>query len=387
MRRLLCIAVLMLAAAFSAAAQDLSAHEKRKARLEEEIAMIDRQLKDNNSKHRDVTQQLQLIRRKISNRENIIYDIRRRISGYEKEIAGKTAEIERMSAEMDTLLVYYEKLVRAAYRNRDSRLWFAYIFAGEDLSQGLRRYSYLKKMSRMMDSQARQIKQLQQQLSDEKASLEKLRAEAVSARKDRERELSALKQEEKSAQSVETKLRSSRRTYEKQLAAKKKEVEELSRKIRQLVEEAMAAKDAPKVDYKLSGEFSSNKGCIPWPTSSHAVIESFGQHYHPVFKGVKLPYNYGVNIATAPKAQVRAVFDGVVKQVVVMPGYSQCVLVQHGEYFTFYCKLGSVAVKAGQTVTAGELVGTVDTVNGDTVFHFQIWKGQEPQNPELWLSE
>lgn len=58
------------------------------------------------------------------------------------------------------------------------------------------------------------------------------------------------------------------------------------------------------------------------------MIESFGQHYHPVNKSVKLPFNNGVNIATANAAQVKAVFDGEVRQFIVMPGYNQCVLIQ-----------------------------------------------------------
>ena len=115
------------------------------------------------------------------------------------------------------------------------------------------------------------------------------------------------------------------------------------------------------------------------------MIESFGQHYHPVNKSVKLPFNNGVNIATANAAQVKAVFDGEVRQVIVMPGYNQCVLIQHGEYFTFYCKLGSVSVKAGDKVKTGQTIGKVDTIAGETELHFQLWKGRAPQDPELWL--
>ena len=82
---------------------------------------------------------------------------------------------------------------------------------------------------------------------------------------------------------------------------------------------------------------------------------------------------------------VNAVFDGVVKQIVVMPGYNQCVLVQHGNYFSFYCKLKTTSVKAGDKVKTGQKIGVVDTINGDTQLHFQVWKGQSPQNPEIWL--
>ena len=83
---------------------------------------------------------------------------------------------------------------------------------------------------------------------------------------------------------------------------------------------------------------------------------------------------------------MKAVFDGVVKQVFVMPGYNQCVLVQHGKnYFTFYCKLGNVNVKVGEKLKTGQLVGSVETQSGANTLHFELWKDNNPQNPESWL--
>ena len=138
------------------------------------------------------------------------------------------------------------------------------------------------------------------------------------------------------------------------------------------------------IDYHLAEEFSANKGKLPWPAEG-PVIDHFGQHYHPVFTRLKLPFNNGMTIALAKGSSVKAVFDGVVKQIVVMPGYNQCVLVQHGNYFSFYCKLKTTSVKAGDKVKTGQTIGEVDTINGETQLHFQIWKDQTPQNPEQWL--
>ena len=80
------------------------------------------------------------------------------------------------------------------------------------------------------------------------------------------------------------------------------------------------------------------------------MVGSFGKHYHPVYKNLELPPNNGIDIAVNKGEKVQAVFDGVVKQIIVMPGFNQCVLVQHGNYFSFYCKLDSVSVKAGDKV-------------------------------------
>ena len=98
-----------------------------------------------------------------------------------------------------------------------------------------------------------------------------------------------------------------------------------------------------------------------------------------------MPFNNGVNVSVAKGTKIQAVFNGEVKRVIVMPGYNKCVLVQHGSYFTFYCKLASVSVKAGDKVKTGQTIGVVDTIDGQTQFHFQLWEGQKPQDPEKWL--
>jgi len=104
-----------------------------------------------------------------------------------------------------------------------------------------------------------------------------------------------------------------------------------------------------------------------------------------VYKNLELPPNNGIDIALSKKSEIKAVFNGVVKQVIVMPGYNQCVLIQHGNYFTFYCKLKSVDVKAGEKVKTGDVIGKVDTINGETQLHFEVWQKTKPQNPQMWL--
>ena len=139
-----------------------------------------------------------------------------------------------------------------------------------------------------------------------------------------------------------------------------------------------------EIDQKLAAEFAGNKGKLPWPADG-PVVGRFGKHFHPVYKNLELPPNNGVDIALGKATPVNAVFNGTVSQVIVMPGYNQCVLIQHGSYFTFYCKLKSVEVKAGDKVKTGQTIGRVDTINGDTQLHFEVWKGTKPQNPEGWL--
>ena len=69
----------------------------------------------------------------------------------------------------------------------------------------------------------------------------------------------------------------------------------------------------------------------------------------------------------------------------VLPGYNQCILVQHGNHFTLYCKIASVAVKVGDKVKTGQPIGVIDTINGQTQLHFELWQGKKALNPETWL--
>ena len=140
------------------------------------------------------------------------------------------------------------------------------------------------------------------------------------------------------------------------------------------------------MDTKLSNEFASNKGKLPWPVEG-TIVERFGKHNHPVYTNVEMPQNNGVTLSVARGARAKAVFNGTVTQIVVLPGFNQCVLVSHGAYFTLYCKLKSVAVKVGDKLTTGQVVGMVDTIGGEDLFHFELWNGDVPQNPENWLKD
>lgn len=368
--------------------QNTKAYEARVAALEKEIDILDRQISANAAKSSNLLSELTMIRKKIANRKELVRAADRQIRVYSDEIYATQRKINRLQERIDTLTVHYAGLVRSAYKNRDARIWYMYILASDNLGQAFRRYGYFRNLSREIKSQAAKIEAAKAELEVQKQEIQKLRKEAEVVRAQRQSELASLQKDESKSEIMAGRLKQDRRKYQKQLAQKKKQVEALNKEIERLVAEAMRAsgkgKTSPEVDYRLAAEFSKNKGKLPWPAQG-PVVDGFGQRYHPVFTSLKLPFNNGIDIALSPGTSVNAVFDGVVKQVVVMPGYNICVLVQHGNYFSFYCKLRSNAVKAGDKVKTGQKIGTVDTINGETKLHFQIWQGQKPQNPALWL--
>ena len=384
--------VVLLSVSMAASAQDTRAQEEKKARLEREIAIIDKQLAQNASQSSSMLTDLSLIRKKISNRKALVSESDRVIRQYSDSIYLAQKEINRLQARVDTLTAHYSKLVLSAYKNRDSRIWYMYMFASDNLGQAFRRFGYFRNLSSQMQNEAKSIRAMQDELALKQERLALLKKDAEAVKAERQKELDNLRKDESKADGVVKKLQKDRKKYQSQLASKKKEIDALNREIARLIANAMnkdgqkSSSKKPKapVDMKLDAEFSKNKGKLPWPADG-PVVSRFGKHYHPVYKNLELPPNNGVDIALAKGEHVKAVFDGVVSQVLVMPGYNQCVLVQHGNYFTLYCKMKNIAVKAGDKVKTGQLIGDIDTINGQTQLHFEVWKGKDPQNPETWL--
>ena len=382
--------MILLCVSVAAVAQNTSAQEEMKARLEREIAIIDKQLADNASKSNTMLADLSLIRKKVVNRKALVQESDKEIKKLNDDIYLTQRQINKIQARVDTLTSHYARLVRSAYKNRDARVWYMYMLASDNIGQAFRRFGYFKNLSDQMKNEAQEIRAVKEELELERIRLNDLRKEAEVVKTGRVKELDELKKDEAKVDKVVKQLNKDKKKYQQQLASKKKEVDALNREIERIVAAAMKGSSSKSssnktvVDTKLDEQFSNNKGKLPWPADG-PVVDHFGKHYHPVYKNLQLPPNNGMDIALGKDTKIRAVFDGVVKQVMVMPGYNQCVLIQHGNYFTLYCKMKSIAVKEGDKIKTSDIIGTIDTINGQTQLHFELWKGSKPQNPEQWL--
>ena len=403
MKRFLYILLLAISVCLPAHGQKTTMKklESQRAQLEKDIATLNRQLAQNSRSSSEAMSALTLVRSKISAREKLIAGCDQTLHLLSDSIRVCQGELDRLQKRYDTLSLYYGRLVRGAYKNRDSRMWYMYVLSSESMAQAFRRFGYLRSLSSQMSDQALKIRETSARLEVEKERLLVLKDEADQMRRKVVKERASLRDEEAESTRLVNQLNKDRKKYQRQLQEKNRQKEALNRKITDLIrkeqeaaQKAAAGKGKGKssgtkttsteIDTKLSNEFAANKGRLPWPVEG-AVVEHFGKHKHPVYQNVDLPQNNGVTLVVKRGSEAKAVFNGKVTQIVVLPGYNQCVLVNHGEYFTLYSKLKAVSVKVGDKVVTGQTVGTVDTIGGEDQFHFELWKGSMPQNPENWL--
>lgn len=134
--------------------------------------------------------------------------------------------------------------------------------------------------------------------------------------------------------------------------------------------------------------FASMKGKLPRPVAgSFSVINAFGRHPLPDLPDVMYD-NPGIDALVKKGEKAKAVYDGTVSGVYMINGFSNVVLVSHGDYFTVYGNIASPSVSKGQSVKQGQALGTLATDPDDgnrTTIHFEVWKGRTKLNPAEWI--
>lgn len=386
-----CVSVILLFVSFSVSAQDVTKQKNRKAQLEKEIKLLDSQIAGIKKQSSSATTRLELLRQNIKNRKALVSESDNLIKSLNDSIQVMDNDIRELQQNVDTLVHYYGKLVRSAYKYRDAHVWYLYVFASENLGQAFRRAAYFRNISEQIRTEAALVRTKQEELEQQKVAFDKLKEEAVTVRNTRVKELEGLRSDEHEAANLVQQLKKERKKIEAQISSKKKEVDALNKEIKKKIDEAKkkasSTKKTDPQDIKLSGQFESNKGVLPWPVNG-PVVGAFGRRFHPVHKNLELPANEGIDIAVDDGEVVKAVFDGTVIDIFIMPSYGQCVMLQHGNaYFTFYCRLDNISVKKGDKVKTGQKLGTVGVVNDLRQMHFELWKDKTPQNPSGWLRQ
>jgi len=138
--------------------------------------------------------------------------------------------------------------------------------------------------------------------------------------------------------------------------------------------------------FNLSKNFSQNKGRLPMPvTGTASIVSNFGINKNSEWN-VSINSN-GIDIQAQPGAKIRSVFDGEVSKVFSFPGSNNCVIVRHGDYYTFYANIQRLDVRQGDNVKAGQSLGDIftDPDTGIANMHFQLWHKTTKLDPAPWI--
>ncbi len=119
-----------------------------------------------------------------------------------------------------------------------------------------------------------------------------------------------------------------------------------------------------------------------FPIVGTRVSSNFGARKHPVFHVLK--HHAGIDLAAPDGAVVRTIASGRVVFADPYAGYGNLVVIEHsGTYTSHYGHLEKIVVKPGETVRAGQVIGSVGrtgVVSGPHL-HLEIRRGGKPLDP------
>lgn len=440
MRHFLLIIVALLLAVVPAEGRKRtsSSVRKQKQQTERRISETGRRISKNQT---DITRRLNQVnwlQAQIDESEQAIRRLNAAVDSLGRQSAAAADSIARFEARLALMRSRYADAARRTRKNRRAMSAEAFLFSAESFRQAYRRYRYMEQYSEWRERTAGEITALVGQLTARRARLEVMQAERRRVLTELDAERRQLQGRRDSTTAIVASLRREGSALKKALARQEAEARALDEELDRLIAaEAEAARKAaeeearrraeeerrnaaasadvkksqdasgqtttkpkvtpppvagsktpPVVDRKLSGSFADNKGRLPWPvTSRYSIVKKFGRQKHPTLPHVEID-NPGIDLHVPGGTEAKAVFAGKVTAIFRQDGYGLVVLVRHGEYLTVYANLASLGVKTGDSVKAGQSLGTLgsaDDGSGRASLHFEIRREKRKYDPLLWL--
>ena len=375
-------------------AQEQQKLENERKKIQAEIKYTNRLLEETRKSKNTTVYELQLIGKRIDQRNNLIATLQKEIAVLKRKIRNTEDGIDDLNEELAGLKSEYAKVAYFAYKHKTSYNKLIFLFSAEDLNQAYQRLRYLDQISAFIRNEAKLIREKETAKEGELQTLKQQKSEKNNLLEAQNVQLLKLEQEESEKKKVKANLSGKEKQLRSSIRAKEKEAKKLKKKIGDIISRELA-KAKPKSkggtyaltpeEKLLSDSFAANKGKLPWPVNSGLISETFGVHHHPVLKNVKTKNN-GLNIVTSKGTDARTVFSGEVVSVVTITTSNKAVIIKHGDYFSVYSNLDAIFVKEGDRPETKEILGRVHTNSkGKTELHFEIWLGKVLLNPSLWI--
>lgn len=366
--------------------------EEKRKKLEKEIEYTNVLINKTRENKSSTVNEIRLLETQAERRSELVATLKREIGALSRNIDSDEAAIIRMNNNLAEVKKKYAKLVYFAYRHQTAYNKLIFLFSADDFNQAYQRLRYLDQLAAYLRKQVLHIRDLEKEKQAEINKLNKQVDEKKQLLDSENIQMAKLEQEKAQKNQLVKKLSGKEKQLKAQLKQKQKEANRLNRKIKEII--AAETKASTKAGNKyvltpaekqLSANFAENKGKLPWPVERGVIAETFGVHQHPVLKYVKTKNN-GINIATSSETDARCVFSGKVVSVTTITTTNKAVIVRHGDYFTVYSNLTEAFVRPGESINIKQPLGKVYTdPQGQTLLHFEVWKGKEYQNPAYWI--
>ena len=373
--------------------QSIDAIKKKNEKTEKEIAYLNKLLENERKDKSSTIQKVSIINQKIDKGKEMIQSLTNEVNYLDGQIKKNESVKSALESDKQRMLEFYSKMVYETWKKRNESDKLIYIFSSSSFAQAYARYKYFEQVQ---DYSKRQI-QLIEQTNDSLTAINRELSKLIILKSETQSKITfqnnQLIREQNEANTYIADLKKKEKELLRKLNIEIKNRERFKKELEKLIAAQAKKSGSKNSTYKLtpeekliSDDFAKNRGKLPWPVEQGFVSEKFGVNVHPVFKQVKLN-NAGITITTSRNADVRAVFKGVVTEIMFIPGDNNVVIVRHGNYLTVYSNLVEIFIKKGDTVNVKQKIGKLAVSSGNnSTLNFQVWRDKDNLDPQLWLT-
>jgi murein hydrolase activator len=438
MCRTLIISVLTFFFALNMYAQKRENLEAKRQQLLRQMEVTSLQYNQTKQSQTATRDRLESLQNQIETREALVNTLHLEIDETEEIITRTEDVLNSLNDDIQRLRVEYASMMHRAYKSKMPNNALLYMLSANNFGEAYKKWQYFRQYDKYRKRQARLISETQKALLSKNFLLETERQQKtklamtneqqsqmlLTEKADKDRLIATLKEEgsrlagelksqERKSQQINSAIEN---LIVAELEAKRRAAEDRARKAREAAErlaaektktdrkrkkqEVIAASAEERAvekskkervltesseDLALSSDFRGNKGKLPPPALGN-IVRGFGKQ-NVVDRVTAI--NNGIDIRTAPNAEVRAVFGGTVSIVSSIASLGNIVLIQHGNYYTVYSNLSSISVKKGDTVWIHQIVGRAgeNSTTKEPEVHFEIWMEKTHLNPTSWLAK
>ena len=393
------LAVLMLGSTIFGAIGMASAASKselksRLAQIKEHKAEIERNLESYKADQAEYAGQIGTLNNKIALTEEEIDATQDILDELDANIAQTEQELEETTQELENKKELFATRIRVMYENGDTS-YMDVLLNSENFSDML---SNMEIVSQIMDYD----KGVVAEYTALKESIEQMKAELESDRADKQDYMDSLEDRKEELESdradlkkllakLENDIEYAEKTARQMQADEDKvnaEIEELSRQeaeaARKAAEAAKKAAQSKSASSSTSTSTVRASGSMVWPCPSYNYISSnYGYRTHPI-TGKVSSFHKGIDIAASSGNPVLAAASGTVVKSYMSSSYGNYIVISHGGgLMTAYAHLSRRLVSVGDTVSAGQQIGTVGSTGNSTGphLHFEVYVNGSTVNP------
>ncbi len=336
-----------------AAQQELSDIQGQKKVAEDDKAKLDSEIADLNTKIASVQAQLDATNTKLSQKEAELY-------------AAEVACEEQFES--------FKTRARIMYENGPST-YIEILFSSGSFSEFLSNIEIMRSILEYDNKILNERKAVREEIAKQKNEIEAIKAEQETRRQTLSEMKSTLSAKQQAQATVITKLSNQEAAIRARIAEQQAE----EARIQRLINQALAQQNTTTV----STITTTGTGVMQWPCPSTKYVTSqFGERSQPV-AGASTNHK-GIDIGASMGADVVAADSGTILFSGNSSSYGKYIVITHGGGITtLYAHCSQLLVKAGATVTKGQVIAKVGStgISNGPHLHFEVSVNGARVNP------